>query len=152
MCGASAWNPILRKDVNLIENVQKRFTMNLRGEQDDDGNDLSYAKRLQKLDTLSLERRRQYADMVFVYKALHGLVDCSVVGFGLEQQTSCTRGDGIKLHPGGKCDCAPHKNPALFGFFRMCHIFGIWRSAGAFFALYAMRAHFFNFFSIFFVK
>ena len=57
---------------------------------------LSYAEHLQKLDTLSLERRRQYADMVFVYKALHGLVDCSALSFGLEQKTSCTRGDGIK--------------------------------------------------------
>ena len=57
---------------------------------------LSYAEHLQKLDTLSLERRRQYADMVFVCKALHGLVDCSALSFGLEQKTSCTRGDGIK--------------------------------------------------------
>ena len=66
--------------------------------QDDDGNDLSSAERLQKLDTLSLERQRQYADMVFVYKALHGLVDCSAISFRLEQKTSCTRGDGIKMN------------------------------------------------------
>ena len=59
----------------------------MRGVQVDDGNDLSYAKRLKKLDTLSLERRRQYANIMFVFKALHGLVDCSADSFGLEQTT-----------------------------------------------------------------
>ena len=66
--------------------------------QDDDGNDLAYAERLKKLDTLSLERRRQYADMIFVCKALRGLVDCSAVSFGLGQKTLCTRGVGIRLN------------------------------------------------------
>ena len=68
----------------------------MRGMQDDDGNDLSYEERLQKLDSLSLERRQQNADMVFVYKDLHGFVDYSAVSF--EQKTSCARGDGIKLN------------------------------------------------------
>ena len=49
MYGAPAWNPILRKLVNLIEKFQKRFIKNKRGVQDNDGNDLSYADRLQKL-------------------------------------------------------------------------------------------------------
>ena len=66
--------------------------------QDDDDNDLSYAERLQKLDTLSLERRRVYADKVFVYKALYGLVDCFAVSFRFEQKTSRTKGDGIELN------------------------------------------------------
>ena len=42
--------------------------------QGDDGNHLSYVERLKKLDTLSQELRRQYVDMLFVYKAV---VDCS---------------------------------------------------------------------------
>ena len=67
----------------------------MRSMQDDDGNDLYYAERLKELDTLSQERRRQYADMMFVYKALHGLVDCSAGSFGLELKTSRTRGNGI---------------------------------------------------------
>ena len=50
----------------------------------------------QKLDTLLIVRRLQYSDMVFVYKAVHGLVDCSAVSFGLEKNISCTRGDSIK--------------------------------------------------------
>ena len=44
------------------------------------------------------KRFTKYADMIFVYKALHCLVDCSAVSIGLEQKTSCTRGDGIKLN------------------------------------------------------
>ena len=66
--------------------------------QDDVGNDLSDAERLQKLDTPLLKRRRQYADMTFVCKALHALVDCSAVGFRLQLKTSHTRVDGIKLN------------------------------------------------------
>ena len=53
MYGAPAWSPILRKDVNLIEKVQKRFTEYICSMQDGDGNDLSYAERLQKLDTVN---------------------------------------------------------------------------------------------------
>ena len=75
MYGEPVWNPILRKDVNLIEKVQKRFTKNMRSMQDDGGNNLSYAERLQNLDTLSPDWRWQNADMMFVYKALHGLVN-----------------------------------------------------------------------------
>ena len=47
------------------------------------------------------------------------------------------------VHPGGKCDYAPHKNPALFGFVRMYRIF--WHLAQCW-------RIFFDFFSIFFVK
>ena len=54
MYEAPAREPILHKDVNLIEKVKKRFTKNMHSMQDNDGNDLSYAKRLKKLDTLSL--------------------------------------------------------------------------------------------------
>ena len=66
--------------------------------QDDDGNDLFYAERLQKLETLSQEWQQQYADVAFVYKTLHGLADCSAVSFALKLKTSRTRGDGVKLN------------------------------------------------------
>ena len=46
MYGATVWSSILRKDINLIEKIQKRFTKNMRSMQDDDGNHLSYAERL----------------------------------------------------------------------------------------------------------
>ena len=42
--------------------------------------------------------------------------------------------------------------PHFLDFSAYAVFFGIWRSAGAFFALSAMRAHFFYFFSIYFVK
>ena len=66
--------------------------------QDDDGNDLFYAKCLQKLITMPLEWRRQHTDMVFMYEVLHDLVDCSAVNFGLDLKTSRNRGDDIKLN------------------------------------------------------
>ena len=46
MYGVPAWSPILRKDINLIEKIRKRFTKNMRSMQDDDGNYVSYAERL----------------------------------------------------------------------------------------------------------
>ena len=36
--------------------------------------------------------------MVFTYKALHGLVNCSAVSFGLKLKISRTRGDGITMN------------------------------------------------------
>ena len=57
------------------------------------------------------------------------------------------------LHPGKKCDFVLHRNLALFRVFPYVpHFFSIWRSAGTFFALIAMRSHFFRFFQYIFFK
>ena len=59
---------------------------------------MPYNKRLQKLGTLSLEKRCLYADLAFVYKALHWLFDCGPSDFDQKLNTSCTRGDGMQLN------------------------------------------------------
>ena len=92
MFDSAAWSPAYRKDINLSENVQKRFTKCLHGM-----HDLSYKDRLNQLGTITLENRRYYSDMVFVCKALHGMVDCDANNFGLYLKNLCTRGQGIRL-------------------------------------------------------
>ena len=96
MFDSAAECPAYRKDINLIEKVQKRFTKCLRGMYD-----LSYEERLNQLGKITLENRRHYSDMVFVYKALHGIVDCDANDFGdLYLKNSCTGGENIRLQQG----------------------------------------------------
>ena len=92
MYGSQAWSPVLRKDIATVERVQKRLTKSIRGLWS-----LPYVLRLNELGVLSLQNLRFYADMVFVFKAIHGMVGCPVEEFGICVSTSSTRGGGIRL-------------------------------------------------------
>ena len=62
-----AWAPILTRDAQTLERVQRRFTnmvSGLRGR--------PYSERLTELGLFSLPRRRQRGDLIEVYKQLHG--------------------------------------------------------------------------------
>jgi len=63
-----AWSPHYVKDKVLLERVQRRFTRMVP-----DLKELSYPDRLKKLDLWSLEERRVRADLIEVYKGIHGL-------------------------------------------------------------------------------
>ena len=97
MYGSIAWNPILRKDINLLKKVQKCFTMLLHGIRDNKNIYVPYEKRLQMLGALSLEQRRLYAYPTFVYKVLYRLVDCDPSDFGQTLKNSCTKADELQL-------------------------------------------------------
>jgi len=60
--------------IRIDENVQRRFTKRLPG-----CSQLSYSRRLAKLDLNSLELRRLNADLTYAYKIMFGLVDVSCV-------------------------------------------------------------------------
>ena len=60
------WAPYLRKDINKIESVQRRATKYIPGLKD-----LSYPKRLKKLDLPTLAYRRLRGSMIEVYKAFN---------------------------------------------------------------------------------
>ena len=62
----SVWCPHLRKHINLIEGVQRRATKLVHNYKD-----LTYEQRLRNLHLPSLEFRRQFCDMVQLYKHLH---------------------------------------------------------------------------------
>ena len=63
----AAWSPHYCKDKELIERVQRRFTRMIP-----DLKDLAYEQRLAKTKW-SLEDRRTRADLIEVYKIIHGL-------------------------------------------------------------------------------
>ena len=87
-----AWNPVAIGKINLIEKVQRRYTKRI-GEL----RHLSYNDRLRSLGVLSLRDRRSYADMVYIYKALHGLVNFPSADMGLIPASSTTRGLSNRL-------------------------------------------------------
>ena len=65
---APAWSPHLKKDINLLEQVQRRATrlvLSLR--------DSTYEHRKSVLGLTSLEDRRIRGDLIEVYKIIHGL-------------------------------------------------------------------------------
>jgi hypothetical protein len=63
-----AWSPWYQKDIDMLENVQKRAVNMVNGL-----GDLTYEQKLHKLDLGPLADRRAYADLVLMYKMLHGI-------------------------------------------------------------------------------
>ena len=65
-----AWSPGMRRDIDLLERVQRRATRMVSGL-----HGLPYEERLRFLGLQTLETRRHRADLILVYKLLHHLVD-----------------------------------------------------------------------------
>jgi len=87
-----AWRPYLRKDIDLLEKVQKRATrliINDRG--------LTYTERLKKLGLTTLETRRLRGDMIEVFKICKGFDDVKVTDFFTLSSTGL-RGHELKLY------------------------------------------------------
>ena len=63
------WSPSLKKDIILVESVQRRFTKRLPGL-----SIMTYHSRLKLLNLESLELRRLRSDLSLVYKILFGIV------------------------------------------------------------------------------
>ena len=89
---SQVWSPNLQKDIDAVEKVQRRFTKYIK-----ELKGLTYSERLRSLHALSLAKRRTYADMIFVYKCMHGLAGCTLADVGLSVVHSVTRGNGIRL-------------------------------------------------------
>ena len=90
--GNVVWGPHLRKNINMIENVQKRFTKRIHGM-----SDLTYEQRLKALKLPSLEYRRMRGDMIEVYKILNGSYNSEYTSSLLQINHSNTRGHPFKL-------------------------------------------------------
>jgi hypothetical protein len=70
------WSPHLAKDIAILERVQKFFTKSLLGLRD-----IPYKQRLAILHQPSLKMRRTRADLIYLYKILHGFVDSNLKSF-----------------------------------------------------------------------
>ena len=87
-----AWCPNLQVNIDKLERIQRRFTKRIYGLCG-----LFYNDRLQALGALSLHTRRLHADMIIVYKALHGLMNINPIDIELSITSSSTRGVNKKV-------------------------------------------------------
>ena len=62
-----AWSPYLRKDIDMLEQIQRRATKLIP-----ELRDLRYEKRLKKCGLTTLETRRLRGDQIEVFKILNG--------------------------------------------------------------------------------
>jgi len=62
------WNPILKKHIDSLEKVQRKFTKRVPSL-----STLPYLERIRSLNLETLELRRLYYDLTYYYKILHHL-------------------------------------------------------------------------------
>jgi hypothetical protein len=85
---SQVWSPYLKEDIRRVEGPQRRFTKRLKGFE----TDWSYLQRLHALGEETLLVRRIKADLILVYKIIHGLVE------GLDHLVELSRSERTRGH------------------------------------------------------
>jgi hypothetical protein len=88
----AAWMPHYKKDKELIEKMQHRFTRMIVGMKG-----MEYDRRLDELGLWSLEERRNRSDLIEVYKMATGLSKLRLETFFQLNSTGITRGHSLKM-------------------------------------------------------
>ncbi|GAB0205156.1 hypothetical protein GRJ2_002981200 [Grus japonensis] len=89
------WGPQYRRDMELLERVQRR-AMKLIGGMEH----LSYEDRLRELGLFSLEKRRFWGDLIAAFQYLKGAYGKDGEGLFMRECSDRTRGNGFKVKEG----------------------------------------------------
>jgi len=89
------WSPQHKKDIELLERVQRKVTKMIRGMEH-----LSYEERLRELGLFSLEKRRLWGDLIAAFWCLKGA--CRKDEENIFSRAYCyrTKSNGFKLREG----------------------------------------------------
>ena len=91
-----AWGPQFRKDMELLDLVQRRATKMIRGLEH-----LSYVERLRELGLFSLKKRGVQGDLIVAFQYLKGAYKQEGEWLFTIVDSDRTRGNGLKLRQGG---------------------------------------------------
>ncbi|GAB0177802.1 mitochondrial enolase superfamily member 1 [Grus japonensis] len=89
------WGPQYRRDMELLERVQRRATKLIRGLEH-----LSCEDRLREVGLFSLEKRRFQGDLIVAFQYLKGPYRKAGEGLFIRECSDRTRGNGFKLKEG----------------------------------------------------